>query len=116
MMEVMSDRIEELEVSNKALKEISQHLEQENLRLSTAMSDLQLMALKEVGVKMSGSMADYSPGEGLFSKYDRDTLNKIKEDPEQLLQLIFKLKAENHDLERMVETITLEMQKLCAVN
>ena len=105
IIEIMSQRAEKAEYDNLLLKNINDELKNQILELKKKIEPMESITLLNVknDIKDNGESNNNN-----FSQDDINEIEKIKNEPKELLDMIFKLKNENIYLHNELKNITIE--------
>ena len=105
IIEIMSQRAEKAEYDNLLLKNINDELKNQILELKKKIEPMESITLLNVknDIKDNGESNN-----NYFSQDDVNEIEKIKNEPKELLDMIFKLKNENIYLHNELKNITIE--------
>jgi len=105
IIEIMSQRAEKAEYDNLLLKNINDELKNQILELKKKIEPMESITLLNVknDIKDNGESNN-----NYFSQDDINEIEKIKNEPKELLDMIFKLKNENIYLHNELKNITVE--------
>ena len=105
IIEIMSQRAEKAEYDNLLLKNINDELKNEIAELKKKIEPMESITLLNVknDIKDNGESNN-----NYFSQDDINEIEKIKNEPKELLDMIFKLKNENIYLHNELKNITIE--------
>ena len=105
IIEIMSQRAEKAEYDNLLLKNINDELKNEIAELKKKIEPMENITLLHVKNDISDNGES---NKNDFSQDDIYEIEKIKNEPKELLDMIFKLKNENIYLHNELKNITVE--------
>ena len=111
ILEVMSNRAETAEIKVQKLTKYIEQLKNLNTEIKNKIKPLEDYALLQIKHDHEISMGNVSILDiqnKVFSEEERKELNKLKNEPNELIQALIKIKTENLELHKHIKDITIE--------
>jgi chromosome segregation ATPase len=111
ILEVMSNRAETAEIKVQKLTKYIEQLKNLNTEIKNKIKPLEYYALLQIKHDHEISMGNVSILDiqnKVFSEEERKELNKLKNEPNELIQALIKIKTENLELHKHIKDITIE--------
>jgi hypothetical protein len=111
ILEVMSNRAESAEMEvQKLLKYIEQlkHLNNEIKNKIKPLEDYALLQIKHDHEISMGNVSIFDIQNKVFTEEERKEIYKLKNEPNELIQTLIKIKTENLELHKHIKDITIE--------
>ena len=111
ILEVMSNRAETAEIKVQKLTKYIEQLKNLNTEIQNKIKPLEDYALLQIKHDHEISMGNVSILDiqnKVFSEEERKELNKLKNEPNELIQALIKIKTENLELHKHIKDITIE--------
>lgn len=111
ILEVMSNRAENAEIKVQKLMKYIEELKNLNTEIKNKIKPLEdyaLLQIKHDHEISMGNVSIFDIQNKVFSEEERKELTKLKNEPNELIQALIKIKTENLELHKHIKDITIE--------
>ena len=111
ILEVMSNRAETAEIKVQKLTKYIEQLKNLNTEIKNKIKPLEdyaLLQIKHNHEISMGNVSIFDRQNKVFTEEERKELNKLKSEPNELIQVLIKIKTENLELHKHIKDITIE--------
>ena len=111
ILEVMSNRAENAELEVQKLMKYIEQLKNLNIEIKNKIKPLEdyaLLQIKHDHEISMGNVSIFDIQNKVFTEEERKELSKLKNEPNELIQTLIKIKTENLELHKHIKDITIE--------
>ena len=111
ILEVMSNRAENAELEVQKLMKYIEQLKNLNIEIKNKIKPLEdyaLLQIKHDHEISMGNVSIFDIQNKVFTEEERKELSKLKNEPNELIQALIKIKTENLELHKHIKDITIE--------